>query len=130
MLTLCPPHLHSISNCVLLQFKNKKTKRKKYKSHKLCPTALFKANGKYKIWNPQRIVCTRNKNGPYQSLSREIEKCNKCQCEMDNENLFKSTRRNPNDKSYNHILNWTIIEQRNALNYIKEIQTEYLVLNI
>ena len=56
--------------------------------------------------------------------SKEIEKCNKCQCEMDNEHIFKCTRRNPNDISYNHILNGTIIEQRNALNYIKEIQTE------
>ena len=56
--------------------------------------------------------------------SKEIEKCDKGQCEMDNGHLFKCTRRNPNDISYNHILNGTIIEQRYALNYMKEIQTE------
>ena len=56
--------------------------------------------------------------------SREIEKCNKCQCEIDNEHLFKCTRTNLNDINYKNILNGTITEQRDALNYIKEVQTE------
>ena len=43
---------------------------------------------------------------------------------MDDEHIFKCTRRNPNDIGNNYILNGTIIETRNALNYIKEIQTE------
>ena len=37
--------------------------------------------------------------------SKDIEKCNICQCEMDNENLFKCTKKNPNNINYNHILN-------------------------
>ena len=56
--------------------------------------------------------------------SKDIEKCDICQCEMDNEHLFKCTKRNPNNINYNHILNGTIIEQRTALKYINEVQTE------
>ena len=56
--------------------------------------------------------------------SQEIEKSNKCQCEIDNEHLFKCKRTNPNYISYKNILNGTIIQQRDGLNYIKEVQTE------
>ena len=35
--------------------------------------------------------------------------------EMINEHLFKCTRRNPNDISYNHILNGTILEKKKCL---------------
>ena len=55
--------------------------------------------------------------------SKVINKCDKCQCEMDNEHLFNCTSKNPNNITYNHILNGTIFEQRNALQYINEIQT-------
>ena len=43
---------------------------------------------------------------------------------MDNEHLFKCTKKNPNNINYNNILNGTIVEQRTALKYINEVQTE------
>ena len=105
-----------------------KTKRKKYQLHKPCPTVLFfRPRENIKLEAQRELFALRTKMNHIKAnfcSSKEIEKCNKCQCEMDNEHLFKCTRRNPNDISYNHILNGTIIEQRYALNYMKEIQTE------
>ena len=46
---------------------------------------------------------------------------------MDIKDSFNCTRRNPNNINYNHILRGTFIDQRNATNYINEIQ---LVVNI
>ena len=43
---------------------------------------------------------------------------------MDNIHLFKYTRKNIKDINYNHILNGTILEQRNAINYLNEIMIE------
>ena len=56
--------------------------------------------------------------------SHEIEKCKKCNCELDNIHLFKCTRKNENNINYNHILNGTVLEQRNAINYIIENKIE------
>ena len=56
--------------------------------------------------------------------SKYIEKCNKCNFEMDNSHLFKCTRKNITNINYNHILNGTILEQRNAHNYLNEIKIE------
>ena len=55
--------------------------------------------------------------------SKDLKKCDKCQCEMDNEHMFNCTRKNPNNITYNHILNGTIVEQRNSLKYMNQIQT-------
>ena len=52
--------------------------------------------------------------------SKEIKKCEKCNCDLDNNHLFKCTRNNENNINYNQILNGTILEQRNAINYIIE----------
>ena len=43
---------------------------------------------------------------------------------MDNIHLFKCTRSNINHINYNHILNGTVLEQRNAIDYINEIYIE------
>ena len=56
--------------------------------------------------------------------SNEIKKCDKCNCELDNIHLFKCTRKNKNNINYNHILNGTVLEQRIAMDYIKETQIE------
>ena len=56
--------------------------------------------------------------------SNAIEKCQKCKCDLDNIHLFKCTRKNENNITYNHILNGTVLEQRIALNYINETQIE------
>ena len=52
--------------------------------------------------------------------STEIEKCEKCNLDLDNNHLFKCTRNNENNINYNQILNGTILEHRNAINYIIE----------
>ena len=57
--------------------------------------------------------------------STQIEKCKKCDIEMDNYHLFTCTRKNPMNITYDYILNGTILEQKNAIqylnkNYIKE----------
>ena len=54
--------------------------------------------------------------------SKYIEKCEKCNFEMDNIHLFKCTRRNIQNINYNHILNGTVHEQREAINYINDNQ--------
>ena len=56
--------------------------------------------------------------------SKYIKTCEKCQFEMDNEHLFNCTRINQDHINYNHILNGTVLDQRNALNYINKIETE------
>ena len=38
--------------------------------------------------------------------------------------IFKCTRMNINNINYNHILNGTVLEQRNDNNYIKEFHKE------
>ena len=52
--------------------------------------------------------------------STEIKKCEKCNFDLDNNHLFKCTKNNENNINYNQILNGTILEQRNAINYIIE----------
>ena len=52
--------------------------------------------------------------------SSQIEKCKKCDIEMDNYHLFKYTWKNPIKLTYEHVLNGTILEQKNAIQYIKE----------
>ena len=52
--------------------------------------------------------------------STEIKKSEKCNLDLDNNHLFKCTRNNENNINYNQILNGTILEQRNAINYIIE----------
>ena len=58
--------------------------------------------------------------------SDKIEKCKKCNCDLDNTHLFKCTRKNKNYINYNHILYGTVLEQRSAINYIIENQIEKL----
>ena len=43
---------------------------------------------------------------------------------MDNEYLLICLKRDPNNVKLNHIMNGTVFEQRNALNYRNESQTE------
>ena len=54
--------------------------------------------------------------------SKYIEKCDKYNFEMDNIHLFKCTRRNIQNINYNHILNGTVHEQREAIKYINDNQ--------
>ena len=56
--------------------------------------------------------------------SKDIDKCDKCNCDIDNVHLFKCTRKNINNINYNHILNGTVLEQKNAIAYINETQTK------
>ena len=52
--------------------------------------------------------------------STDIKKCEKCNFEMDNYHLFKCTRKNIKNISYEHILNGTVLEQKNAIQYLNE----------
>ena len=51
--------------------------------------------------------------------SKDIDKCEKCNCDIDNVHLFKFTRRNiKKNINYNHISNGTVLEQKDAIDYI------------
>ena len=52
--------------------------------------------------------------------STQIEKCKKCDIEMDNYHLFKCTRKNPMKITYEHVLNGINLEQKNAIQYLNE----------
>ena len=52
--------------------------------------------------------------------STQVEKCDKCNFEIDNYHLFKCTRINTKNITYDHILNGTILEKKNALQYLHE----------
>ena len=54
--------------------------------------------------------------------SSQVKKCDKCNLEMNNQHLFKCTRINIENITYDHILNGNILEQKNALKYINENQ--------
>ena len=52
--------------------------------------------------------------------SSQVQKCEKCNSEMNNFHLFECTRKNINNITYNHILNGNILEQKIALKYMNE----------
>ena len=55
--------------------------------------------------------------------SSQIKKCEKCYENMDNYHLFKCSRKNIKNITYEHLLNGTVLEQKNALFYLNEKET-------
>ena len=56
--------------------------------------------------------------------SSQVQKCEKCNADMNNYHLFQCTRKNINSITYHHILNGNILEQKIALKYMNENETE------
>ena len=54
--------------------------------------------------------------------SSQVQKCLKCNSAMNNQHLFKCTRLNIKNTTYDHILNGNILQQQNALKYINQNQ--------
>lgn len=56
----------------------------------------------------------------YFCSSAKIKKSDKCSLEIDNYHLFKCTRQNIKNITYDHILHGNILEQKNAIQYLNE----------
>ena len=56
--------------------------------------------------------------------SSKIKICENCNFKMDNFHLFKCTRNNINNITNDQILNGTVLEQKNAIEYLNEIEDE------
>ena len=105
-----------------IQKQKQKGRNINYKNLSLQP--YFRPREGFKLEAQREIFALRTKMNHIPAnfcSSKNIRKCEKCQFEMDNEHLSNCTRINPDNINYNHILNGTVLDQRNALNYINKL---------
>ena len=57
--------------------------------------------------------------------SKDIETCEKCNCNIDNVPSFECTKTNIININYTYILNKTVLEQRNAIALKKKQKNEH-----
>ena len=52
--------------------------------------------------------------------SSQVQNGEKCEMALDNYHLFKCTRKNTNNITYEDVLNGNILEEKNAMKYLHE----------
>ena len=113
---------HAFEYLIAIQKQKQKGKKIIYTHLNLQP--YFRSIENLNITSQRKLFALRTQMNHIKAnfcSSSEIQKCEIRSSEMDNYHLFKCTRRNNIDNiTYDHILNGNILEQKNALKYMKE----------
>ena len=67
---------------------------------------------------PSHLILQHHDRNFYSSS--QVQNCEICKLALDNYHLFKCTRKNTNNITYEDLLNGNILEQKNAIKYLHE----------
>ena len=116
---------HAFSYLIAIQKQKNKGKEIKYSQLSLQPYLRPREN--ISLNSKRKKIALRSKMNKILAnfcTSSKIKICEKCNFKIDNYHLFKCTRNNINNITYDQILNETVLEQKNAIEYLNEIEDE------
>ena len=98
--------------------KQKKNKGKEMINSHLSLQPYFRPRENINLDSQRKIFALRSKMNNIEAnfcSTNKIKKCDKCNIEIDNYHLFKCTRQNMKNITYDHILHGNVLEQKNAI---------------
>ena len=113
----------------LIAIQKQKNKEKEIKYSQLCLQPYLRPRENISLNSQRKIFALRSKMNQIEAnfcTSSKIKICENCYLKMNNFHFFKCTRNNKNNITYDQILNGTVLEQKNAIEYLNEIEDETL----
>ena len=114
----------AFSYLIAIQKQKKKGKEINYSNISLQP--YFRPRENINLISQREIFALRSQMNNFEAKfcpSTQIKKCEKSHKNMDNYHLFKCSRKNIKNITYEHILNGTVLEQKNAIHYLNKKET-------
>ena len=112
---------HAFEYLIAIQKQKHKGRSIEYSHFKLQP--YFRSHENISLTTQREIFALRIQMNHIQAnfcSSSQVQNCEKCKLALDNYHLFKCTRKNSNNITYEDVLNGNILEQKNAIKYLHE----------